>query len=191
MELYCLTFPNNKKYIGITSKTVQQRFNAHCAIKESRRNACQHAIHKFGKENILLTTLAITNSWELLCLAEIEVIEKYNTFGSEGYNLTIGSEGYCINSTKTSKDYSETYRLSNSEYIKKYTEKYKEQKKLYDIQYIAKNKEVMKQKAKVKLANKIASMSEEELLIKKQKKIAYDLVYKERRSLLRKLSKQR
>ena len=92
MQLYQLLFPNGKRYIGITSKTAQERFNAHCSQSQNK-NPCQHAIHKYGKENVVLTVLATVDSWELLCLAEIEAIEKYQTFGKKGYNLTHGGEG--------------------------------------------------------------------------------------------------
>ena len=92
MQLYRLSFPNGKKYIGITSRTVQERFNAHCHPSQNR-NPCQHAIHKYGKENVKVTILAECNNWELLCLAEFEAIEKYQAFGKNGYNLTLGGEG--------------------------------------------------------------------------------------------------
>lgn len=92
MQLYCLTFPNGKKYIGITSKTAQERFKEHCH-PSYKRGLCQHAIHKYGKENVVLTVLATVDNWELLCLAEIEAIEKFNTFYPNGYNMTLGGEG--------------------------------------------------------------------------------------------------
>jgi len=92
MQLYKLDFPNGKSYIGITSKTAQERFNQHCC-KSKNKNPCQLAIHKYGKENIIINVLAECNDWELLCLAEQEAIEKFNTFKPSGYNLTKGGEG--------------------------------------------------------------------------------------------------
>jgi hypothetical protein len=92
MQLYQLSFPNGKKYIGITSKTAKERFAQH-SKKSCKRYAAQHAIKKYGKENIVLTVLATVDNWELLCLAEIEAIEKFNTFYPGGYNLTLGGEG--------------------------------------------------------------------------------------------------
>ena len=95
MQLYRLLFPNGKRYIGITSKTAQERFKAHC-FPSQKQNACQKAIHKYGKENVVLTVLATVDNWELLCLAEIEAIEKFNTFAPNGYNLTLGGEGSLV-----------------------------------------------------------------------------------------------
>lgn len=93
MQLYQLLFPNGKKYIGITSKTAKERFKRHCSI-HSRCKALSRAIKKYGKESIIISVLAECDNWELLCLAEIEAIEKFNTISPNGYNLTSGGEGF-------------------------------------------------------------------------------------------------
>ena len=94
MQLYQLSFPNGKSYIGITSNTAQERFKQHCRVSSSKKKYAVHtAIHKYGKENVVVTVLATTDNWELLCLAEIEAIEKYQSFGKKGYNLTLGGDG--------------------------------------------------------------------------------------------------
>jgi hypothetical protein len=92
MQLYQLKFPNGKSYIGITTKTTIQRFKEHCA-PSNNKNACQNAIHKHGKENVIISVLAECDNFELLLLAEKEAIEKFNTFIPNGYNLTLGGEG--------------------------------------------------------------------------------------------------
>lgn len=92
MQLYQLLFPNGKKYIGITSKTAEERFKEHCCLAHNK-GMCQKAIHKYGKENVIIKVLATVDNWELLCLAEIEAIEKYKTRPPNGYNLTLGGEG--------------------------------------------------------------------------------------------------
>ena len=92
MQLYKLDFPNGKSYIGITSKNAQERFKQHCRPSK-KQNPCQLAIQKYGKENVKLTVIVTVDSWELLCLAEIEAIEKFNTLKPNGYNLTLGGEG--------------------------------------------------------------------------------------------------
>jgi len=91
MQLYQLSFPNGKKYIGITSKTAEERFKRH--FWRSKKNPCQRAIHKYGKENVVISVLGECDNWELLCLAEREAIEKFNTLSPNGYNLTLGGEG--------------------------------------------------------------------------------------------------
>jgi len=92
MQLYQLLFPNGKKYIGITSKTAKERFVKHC----SKHSCCvylKRAIEKYGKENVVITVLAVADDWELLCLAEQEAIEKFNTAAPNGYNITLGGNG--------------------------------------------------------------------------------------------------
>ena len=94
MELYKLTFPNNKSYIGITSRTAVERFKEHCS-ESSKCRMLKNAIAKYGKENAIITVLGVFDNWELLCLAEQEAIEKHQTFwkGGKGYNLTFGGDG--------------------------------------------------------------------------------------------------
>lgn len=92
MQLYKLDFPSGKSYIGITSRTAQKRFLEHCAPSK-KQNPCQLALQKYGKESVNLTVLATVDNWELLCLAEQEAIEKFNTFKPNGYNITKGGEG--------------------------------------------------------------------------------------------------
>jgi len=91
MQLYQLKFPNGKSYIGITSKTAIERFKVHC--RPSKDKIVHKAIHKYGKDNVVITVLATVDNWELLCLAEQEAIDKFNTFLPNGYNQTKGGEG--------------------------------------------------------------------------------------------------
>ena len=91
MQLYCLTFPNGKKYIGITSKTAQERFKRHC--DNSSKSIISRAVRKYGKDSVIMSVIAECDNWELLCLAEQEAIEKFNTIAPNGYNLTLGGEG--------------------------------------------------------------------------------------------------
>jgi hypothetical protein len=92
MQLYKISFTEtNKCYIGITTKTAEHRLARHCSGKNNY--AIQNAIKKYGKENTVLTVLAYCDNWELLCLAEKEAIEKYNSKYPNGYNLTDGGEG--------------------------------------------------------------------------------------------------
>ena len=97
MILYELKFPNSKKYYGITSKTVAERFRAHCNTVGGQRQPVHHAIHKYGKGNVTISEiLTLTNSadsWELLCLAEQEIIEKARSIGEGIYNISNGGDG--------------------------------------------------------------------------------------------------
>jgi group I intron endonuclease len=135
MQLYQLLFPNGKKYIGITSLTVYQRFKEHCK-PSNNKFICHKAIKKYGKENIVITVLAECDNWELLCLAEQEAIEKFNTFYPNGYNSSLGGDGVL------------KYGLSGDESIARVKQKKAEVGKLYYAKnknaILAKNKDYIK-----------------------------------------------
>jgi group I intron endonuclease len=93
MELYKLSFPNGKNYVGITSKTAKKRFQEHC--KPSKKlYLVNKAIDEYGRKNVSINVIGRTDNLELLCLAEHEAIEKYNSRYPNGYNSTQGGEGY-------------------------------------------------------------------------------------------------
>lgn len=84
---------NNKKYIGITCQTLEQRFRKGEGYKSSPH--FYSAIKKYGWENfnhsILYQDLNESEAKE----KEIELIAKFNTQDSDyGYNITPGGEGY-------------------------------------------------------------------------------------------------
>lgn len=123
--LYQLIFPNGKSYIGITKKTAVQRFKGHCqnsakgitdypqlSSKEKAALDKKHgldnfgrlpwltflgkAIRDFGKENVLVKTLVISNDMEYLKELEIKAIKRYRTLYDSyahysGYNTSKGN----------------------------------------------------------------------------------------------------
>ena len=94
MYLYKISFPEHlttKCYIGITSQTLKKRFKSHCY--SSNCSLISRAIKKYGKNSAIMSVIAECDNWELLCLAEQEAIEKFNTISPNGYNLTLGGEG--------------------------------------------------------------------------------------------------
>jgi len=94
MYLYKISFPKHlttKCYIGITSQTLKKRLKGHCRL--SSDSLISRAIKKHGKKNTIMSVIAECDNWELLCLAEMEAIEKFNSFAPNGYNLTKGGEG--------------------------------------------------------------------------------------------------
>lgn len=159
MELYKLSFPNGKNYIGITSRTAIHRFKEHCK-SSLRPTAIRHAIQKHGIENVKLSVLAETEDWELLCLSEQEAIEKYNSKYPNGYNLTDGGEGvfgyqYSEEQKQAMSKTRKAYFLKNPDVRKEYS------KRLIDLfddpeykaNHIAKQK-VWQNKPEVLAANK-------------------------------------
>lgn len=90
--IYCHTAPNGKRYIGQTSKSPEKRW-------QNGRNyrTCtyfNHAIEKYGWENIRHDILAICHTKQMASLIEKHLIAFFDTQNPErGYNLTSGGEG--------------------------------------------------------------------------------------------------
>jgi len=98
MEKYGLIYMitnniNNKKYIGVTTKTLEERFNGHINRANKERSAIQKAIHKYGKDNFTIIEIDTAVSEEDLFNKERMYIKKYNTYLGLGYNLTEGGGG--------------------------------------------------------------------------------------------------
>lgn len=95
--VYCLYFPNGKRYVGVTHGTADARFSAH---KYTAANGKSHevkhvhrAIAKYTPERVVLATLVVCGNYELLKRIEVAFISSMNTKSPNGYNLTDGGEG--------------------------------------------------------------------------------------------------
>lgn len=89
-KVYIHIFPNNKKYVGITSKPLQERW---CDGK-GYSGFVRKAIDKYGWENIKHFVYKQGLTEEQAKLKEKELIAKYKTMDPRyGYNLTSGGDG--------------------------------------------------------------------------------------------------
>ena len=87
--IYCLTFPNEKKYVGKTTRTIEKRISGH----KSPSSGCflvNKAYQKYGTFKVE-TLLEVDN--EHLDKYEVHYIKELNTLAPNGYNLTTGGEG--------------------------------------------------------------------------------------------------
>ena len=93
--LYKLTSPSGKSYIGISSKTTEQRWAKHKehALGKRDNGALYAALRKYGCDNFKVETLVICDKWDYLCDLEVKAIVAYGTKSPNGYNLTDGGEG--------------------------------------------------------------------------------------------------
>lgn len=93
MYIYLITNKiNNKHYVGLTTKTVEERFNRHITLSNNNLGFYLHnAIRKYGIENFELKTLDTSDNIEDLKDLEIKYIQEYDSFNS-GYNLTKGGD---------------------------------------------------------------------------------------------------
>lgn len=92
--VYMHIFPNNKKYIGITSGDVNKRWSNGGGYRKQK--ILKNAIDKYGWKNIEHLILFQGLSKEEACNKETELILEYNTTNiAKGYNISLG--GYAGN----------------------------------------------------------------------------------------------
>lgn len=122
--IYCITnLINNKRYVGKTTSTIEDRWKIHC--QDSRKDRCKKrplysAFNKYGLENFKIEELEYLEDDTLLSDREIYWIEKLKTYGHNGYNATKGGDG------KILYDYKEIIELYNLGYnCKKVADKVK------------------------------------------------------------------
>jgi hypothetical protein len=112
--LYQLISPSGKSYIGITMKTVGERFEWHrkdAKHKGRDHKALYRAFAKYGPENFQLRELVRANDWLYLCLLEKKVISAFGTKSPLGYNLTDGGDGVAGMCEETAERHRENTRV--------------------------------------------------------------------------------
>lgn len=92
-ELYRLTSPSNKQYIGIAKNGLHNRFTVHVSeAKSGSMTALHKAIRKYGADAFIKEILVVSN-YEYIKELEIKAIEAFKTMSPNGYNLTVGGDG--------------------------------------------------------------------------------------------------
>lgn len=90
---------NGKRYVGVTTDTLENRFKQHFAkTKDDKNNQLiVKAIAKHGKENFVIRELETCDSIEQMLERERYWIQELKTFCNDplhhGYNMTLGGEG--------------------------------------------------------------------------------------------------
>lgn len=86
---------NGKVYIGYDTNKPFSRMKNHLSNANNLKikSYFLNTIRKYGKDNFEWTILEVTNDFEYLKILEQHYIKLYNSFGSGGYNLTMGGEG--------------------------------------------------------------------------------------------------
>lgn len=86
MICYLYTFPNGKKYCGITKNSIEQR-----AWGRYRGQRVGYAIEKYGWENVIKQIILESEDEELIKQKEIDTIRELNLLDSNfGYNVSPG-----------------------------------------------------------------------------------------------------
>ena len=98
---------NGMKYVGQTTRTIEQRFKEHASYKTH----LGYAIQKYGQENFTIEILETCETPEQLDEREIYWIAKLNCKHPNGYNLTDGGEGF--RGVKRTKEHNEKIAAAN------------------------------------------------------------------------------
>lgn len=87
---------NGKRYIGITSTSVLDRWRQHmaAAMLRNSQTVLHKAIRNYGKDAFLMETIATAKNRDEANQMEIDFIIKHKTRAPEGYNVAPGGE-YC------------------------------------------------------------------------------------------------
>jgi group I intron endonuclease len=91
-QLYKLDFANGKSYIGITTRSAEERFQGHrarCRSTKGGDTAMYRAWRKHGEP--VLTVLAVVEDCDL-AETEMRAIKVFNTLAPNGYNVTEGGD---------------------------------------------------------------------------------------------------
>lgn len=94
MFVYCIeNLLNHKKYVGVTTKTINERFKKHKAqSREKKRQHLHKAMAQDGIDNFIIYEIDNTSSIEELYEKEKHWIKTLDT-KNNGYNETDGGEG--------------------------------------------------------------------------------------------------
>ena len=95
--IYKIVFPHGKHYIGITSRSLEQRRKEHKKYaKSGDERWLYNAIRKYGMADTLeLIEIDTANAKDKLCEKEIHYIKEYKSYymDGNGYNMTLGGDG--------------------------------------------------------------------------------------------------
>lgn len=94
--IYCHTcMVTGKKYVGLTKKTMEQRWLQHVSFAKAGRRgppAFHAAIRKHGIEDWVHDVLDVVNSLDDANASEIRCIEQLRTLSPDGYNVSKGGD---------------------------------------------------------------------------------------------------
>jgi group I intron endonuclease len=91
--VYSIEFPNTKRYIGITCRSLEYRMYEHeSRARCGQRSKLYDAMRKYSG-SYKPCILEVCESYDLAKILESVYIEELETFGKKGYNLTLGGDG--------------------------------------------------------------------------------------------------
>ena len=87
----CLT--SGRRYVGVTGRTLRQRWNEHVYDSSRRETALARAIAKHGRHSFTIEAICSFRTWSDACAAEDGLIQQLGTMAPNGYNVMPGGKG--------------------------------------------------------------------------------------------------
>lgn len=131
--VYMHTFPNGKRYIGITCNTPQRRWQK--GYGYARQKLIYNAICKYGWDNIVHEVIAEGLSLEDANSMEQKLIAKYKTTNKQyGYNIEVGGKacGHLTDEHKNKISIANS-GANNGQYGRRYTEEERRQMSINSV----------------------------------------------------------
>ena len=105
--VYMHISPSNKRYIGITSTKIEERWRNGKGYKHNKHFT--NAINKYGWDNFEHIIIAKDLDEDVACWLEIELIKIWNSTNKKyGYNISLGGGGAYERSEETKRKISES-----------------------------------------------------------------------------------
>jgi len=100
---------NGKIYIGQTIKSLELRIKNHA----KQGSYLYNAINKYGIDSFKYSVIETCDTKEELDEMEFHYIKQYNSLAPNGYNLTLGGDGWCglNHSEKTKQQISDNLKI--------------------------------------------------------------------------------
>lgn len=121
--IYMLTFPSDRRYIGQTSRTYEERMKSHKNSINSSHGCrlVKAAIKKYGWDSVIKEVLVLCDK-DSLDSYETKFIDIYNTLAPNGYNLETGGHGNKVISTSSRKLMSDAQKKRDNRVFRKSAE---------------------------------------------------------------------
>lgn len=122
--IYCLTFPNGKKYVGQSIQPWKKRWRGHKTF--SQCSALKNALYKYDLSTINWELIAYATDRDDLDSLEIHYIREFDTLTPKGYNLTEGGSkaipiSILVNKPKLTDQEKEAIKRLREENLKIFT----------------------------------------------------------------------
>ena len=97
--IYCLTFENGKKYVGLTTQPLDKRLYNHCNSSFNKKDKGFNTKKARAIRKYMTFEVSVLYEGDDLNEKEMEFIKEFDSFNN-GYNTTLGGEG-CLGCTRS------------------------------------------------------------------------------------------